>query len=205
MAGFIEMPKPKKRATSSIDQLSDPGRELVEELLADGKTYNQVIAALAEKTGEKISRSSLSRFRVTDFEPTRQRIAAARDAASEIADMLRDGRSVEDKFTATAQGLFDIMLTRVMEMKGADVAKLSREARMFQQARTAQRRADNDEQRLKLDQEKLDLDRRELDKKLADFEAKQAAARDAAQELVGGKELSDEQLQKIRDLYGLHA
>lgn len=203
MAGFIEMPS--KRASSSITKLSELGREVVEDNLADGKPYAEVIEALAAATGEKISRSALSRYRISDFEPTRRRVEAARQAATELAKLLADETTVETKFNATAQGLFDIMLSRVLEAKGADVTKLMREARMFQQVRNQVRKLENDEQRISMDREKLDLDRRELDKKLADFEAQQRKAKDIAGALVAGKQLSPEQVQTMRDFYGLDA
>jgi len=201
MAGFIELPT--KRATSSIDKLSDMGRELVEEMLADGKTYAAIIADLKRATGEAISRSALSRYRVTDFEPTRRRVDAAKQAATELAALLQDTTSVEAKFDATAQGLFNIMLARVMEAKGADVTKLMREARMFQQVRNQVRRLENDRERIGIETEKLALERRELDKKLADFEARQAKAREVAGELAGAREITDEMRAKIREAYGL--
>ncbi len=201
MAGFLD--STPKRRTSSVRQISAEGLQLVEELLADGKSYAAIIGELRAATGEVISRSALSRFRVTDYEPTRKRIEAARATATELASLLQDSTSVETKFNATAQGLFDIMLQRVMEAKGADVTKLMREARMFQQVRNNVRRLENDERRIGIETEKLGLERRELDKKLADFEARQAAAKSAAQELVGDQQLSEEKKQRIRDLYGL--
>jgi len=202
MAGFIEMPT--KRASSSIDKLSDMGRELVEEMLADGKTYASIIAALKQATDERVSRSALSRYRVTDFEPTRRRVEAARSAATELAALLQDTTSVETKFNATAQGLFDIMLQRVMEAKGADVTKLMREARMFQQVRTNVRRLDNDERRLAMEAERLELDRRELDKKLAEFEARRRAAEEALRKVKPGEAISQEEFDFIqRSIYGV--
>jgi len=203
MAGFIEMPT-SRRAPSSIDKLSDMGRELVEEMLADGKSYSEIVQAVKHATGEAISRSALSRHRITDFEPTRKRIEAAKAAATDLAALLRDDpTSVENKFDATAQGLFSIMLARVMEAKGADVTKLMREARMFQQVRNQVRRLENDRERIGIETEKLALERRELDKKLADFEARQAKAREVAGELAGAREITDEMRAKIREAYGL--
>src|SRR6185437_15430573 len=203
MAGFIEMPT-SRRAPSSIDKLSDMGRELVEEMLADGKSYSEIVQAVKHATGEAISRSALSRHRITDFEPTRKRIEAAKAAATDLAALLRDDpTSVENKFDATAQGLFSIMLARVMEAKGADVTKLMREARMFQQVRNQVRRLENDGERIRIESEKLALDRRELDKKLADFEAKQAAAAHALGAVKPGHVITDEEYARVRATLGL--
>lgn len=201
MAGFVDMPK--KRASSSIERLSVEGRELVEELLADGKTYAEVIETVEATTGEKLSRSALSRFRITDFEPTRRRVEAAKTAATELVGLLRDTTSVEEKFDATAQGLFNIMLKRVMEAKDADVTKLMREARMFQQVRANVRRLDNDEKRLQMEAERLALERRELDRRMKDLDAKEQKLKAATSELMSNKQLPDAVITKMREQYGL--
>jgi hypothetical protein len=119
--------------------------------------------------------------------------------------MLRSGETtVEEKFDAAGQGIFDILLSRVLEMKKSDVTKLAREARMFQQARLLQRKAEMAEKRLELDSEKLELDRREMEQKLADFEARQAKAREAAGELLRTREFTAETMAKFREALGLN-
>ncbi len=193
-----------KRAASSIEKLSPEGRELVETMLSDGGTYAEVIAALRDKTGEEISRSALSRFRRSDFEPTRQRIEAARTVAIEVTDLLKDSRSVEEKFDASAQGLFNILLSRTLEMKTADVTKLSREARMFQTVRLAQRKADMSEQKLDLDRQKLELERRELDRRQAEFDAKQQKAKQALAGIKPGHVITQDQFDLVQSVYGVN-
>lgn len=191
------------RSRSSVATLSPGGQQLVRERLAAGDTYEAIVAALAAD-GERISVSALSRFRRQQFEPAKQKIEAAKAAAQDMVGLLKEaGGDLDGMAEQAAQGLFTVLLRRLIEMEAADVTKLSREARMHQVVQLAQRRAKQQADRLDLERERLELAKRELDQRLADFEARRSRARTALGEMAASRELTAEQVAKIKALYDL--
>lgn len=195
-----------RRAASSIEKLSGEGKALVERMLAAGESYDAIAAELKGATGERVSRSSLSRWRRSQFEPARQRIEAAKSAAAEVAAVLRaanDAQLLDVQAEAATQAVFTILLRRFLELEDADITKVSREARLFAQARTAAKRAEHNEKRLDLERDRLEMERRELDQRMAEFEAKRAKAKQALGDLAAMKQLPPEAVEQIRAIYGL--
>lgn len=193
----------RNRSRSSVEALTPDGQRLVREQLAAGETYEAIIAALKER-GEKVSISALSRFRRQQFEPAKQRIDAAKGATAQVLALLKDaGGDLDAKAEQAAQGMFTVLLRRLMEMEDADVTKLSREARMHQVVQLAQRKHRQQEERLELERERLALEKRELEQRLSDFEARRAKARTALGEMAASRELTAQQVARIRAIYDL--
>lgn len=191
------------RSRSSVAALSQAGQQLVRDRLGAGDTYEAIVAALAGR-GERISVSALSRFRRQQFEPAKQKIETAKAAAQDMVGLLKEaGGDLDVMAEQAAQGLFTVLLRRLIEMEAADVTKLSREARMHQVVQLAQRRAKQQADRLDLERERLELAKRELDQRLADFEARRAKARSALGEMAASRELTAEQVARIKAIYDL--
>ncbi len=193
----------RKRGASSIERLPQKARALAERLLAEGQTYEAIIGQVRHDAGVTISRSSLSRFRRNEYEPARQRIDAAKAAAADMMERLKTAGSVDAQSESVAQALFSIYLQRVLEMEQADVVKLSREARMFQDVDLRRRKQQQDIERLELDRERLALDKKRLERELKEFEEREEKAKKIASGLRAGKSLTPDQVAAMRGAYGL--
>lgn len=189
------------RSRSSVSALTPAGQQFVADRLNAGDTYEQIVSALAER-GEKLSISALSRFRRQQFAPAKERIEAAKGAAAEVVGLLQDC-DLDQKAEQAAQGIFSVLLRRLMEMEDADVTKLSREARLHQVVQLSQRRLGQQSRRLDLENQRLELEKRELEQRLSDFEARRTRAKTALGEMASSSELTAEQVAKIKAIYDL--
>jgi len=92
------MSRPRKYILSSIEKLSPAGRQVVDTLLAKDATYAAIVRELRNKTGEKISDTTLGRYRARiwvkpdrkqDIQFSRRMLAELLVVAVEIRDALR--------------------------------------------------------------------------------------------------------------------
>jgi hypothetical protein len=120
---MIKKPRERERnrVRSTVDELPDDGRKLLDELLADVRyTYDEIAARMAEK-GWPISRSSIGRYALRQNAVAR-RIKEAREQTMALIGVMRDNRDIET--SELASSVFLDALTRRIATADEEFEKL---------------------------------------------------------------------------------
>src|SRR5574341_315784 len=190
----------------AVDKFSSAGRSLVDEMLAQNRTYDAIVDALRAKTGEKLAPSSLQRYHAGKWFPTR----AALEETDRLYDLVKDalkasaGKNLDEITSDAAKAmlfkvvaalkdpdpyaLYDIVLARGRLDVQEERNKILRE------------RTNNDREKIALLERTVKAKEQQLD------QARQkAAAAEKKIETIGKKKgLDADTLKRIREeVYGI--
>lgn len=148
------------RSRFAVDNLSEEGRAVVDAMLADrANRYWQIVDALAEKTGEQISLSALSRYYNRRFqaELAEEKEAARRrrTTVEALVSVLKERPDAETE--EIVRQLLDAGLVLNMgDIRAADPVALMRERRQSQKLELERFRLNLQEKRLDLERSRAD-------------------------------------------------
>jgi hypothetical protein len=127
-----------RRLVYAVERLTDPARTRVDQGLAEGKSYTQIIAEVGA-LGAKISKNALTHYWRNRWRPQQRRLQWIQAHAQALADALRHtGES--DEAVLARKLLFSVVLDRMKEEVGeADFFQLLRESRELTKATRAPR------------------------------------------------------------------
>lgn len=190
----------------AVDKLSPAGRKIVDDGLAANATYEAIVKALREKTGELLIARSLGRYRANQWFPIR----AALEETNRLHGLVKDSleKSQGKKFDEATSEVAKAMLFKVVTaLKDPDPYALYElvlaDGRLDVQKdrnKILRERTDNDREKIKLLERSVKAKERQIEQA-----REKAVAAEKTIEAIGKKKgLDAETLKKIREeVYGI--
>lgn len=197
----------RKRADSpkgivqEVTNLSAEMRELVDKLLIEDGTFEDVVETVEERSGKKLALRAVQRYFRSNLPLQQRRIQFQLEVAKGLKEAAGDPESAQNKLVDA------VLLTGLMRLRRRD-AHISTQDAVLEQYKRDNLRIHEDQNRLR--EQKLRLERRlvssrletELNKQNA-IKAKLAEMQLLMESRQGRKELGSEALKKIQEIYGL--
>lgn len=198
----------RRRHLKAVVGVSPEAKALIEAAFEEGKaTYPEIAAAILERTGEKIGRSSIQRY--WRFWNVERRAKEAAEIATEKLEALRTVpretllELIEHQLTVGAyEGLAQAAAGSL------DPGKLIRALAARDRGKLAKQQLALDERRVVVTEQALELERQKVaiaERRLQALESRLREAGAKVGDLVAAKEISPEVAGKIREIYGLSA
>lgn len=186
----------------AVEKLSPAGRAIVEAAFAAGVPYDAVVEQLQEETGEKVSRSAVSRYYRSHWKESAARARDLSLQSTQLVDALKIKPT--DELTETIRGLLALgLMERSSELASLDPVKALSEQRHREELRLREKELDLKKQEIELGVEQLKQRAKEAEVKIETARVKLARIASqldgAAKQAGRGKALSPEALKKIRE------
>lgn len=190
-----QRPRGDRRRQFAVEMLSEDGQALVNDMLLSTRPYyklDEIVRALKEKTGEKLSRSALDRYyrkvfkrRLQEEKDEQERIIQLTNSILSVVKELKDEDTEELAGRLISAGL----LAQATEIREADPIRLLKEDR-------ERKKLELLEKQIEMEVEKIALMRKKLEQ--AASSAKRAASE------IAGRSLTPEEARKIDEqVYGI--
>lgn len=197
-----------KRRHFSVEKLSAEAKALVDAGLRDGVPYDDIVAEVKEVTGEKVSRSAISRYWRGHAAAQIARTRELNLQASKMLEALRE-KPTGDLADAIRDLIGLGLMERSHELAGLDPARALVEQRHRERLRLEERELALKERELELGFKTLEQRASEAERKYALLEKKSAAfakaiGGEAEKAKRKGKVLDPETIERIkREVFGL--
>lgn len=192
--------KERKVRFPGYDRLSEAGKALLEKAVEQDWTLRQTQVELMTHTEDKIANGSLGRWMQWRREQKeREKWAAHQVHALTAAIKQNDLMAVDTVHALAVSGL----LEQIGQLHSVPPDKLMKIVLGFNELQQKTRALDQKDRELERLQVALELEQRKTEALVARAKALREQAKEAQQAVSKSKDLTDEQKQKIREMYGL--